>query len=367
MYKKLTILIIIFFSVFYLSAQKKYKTEWLFIYYMPYDNNLSGHGDTIKNMLKKGLINENVMVTIQADFADTLGINRYILTKDTIIKNNILNEKSASTNTFNNYLTWVESNFISKNYCLIFLNHGGGLDELCLDENPDVNFLKIDSINNVILNFNKQIGKKIELIFLQVCAKGSIEAIYEIKKCSNYTMFSQVVLGAPNYYYEKMLKYVAQNPNLSAYNIAEQIVINEREDMYNSYVCIDNNKFDSLKIHFNAFIRSFNHTDKIGLYKSRLMQYNYYDEYYWDIKSFLNSQESDKNTEAKKETLLNFILNELIIFNKPNPAYPIMDKYCGLSIFAFINEKYNLKYSHLQFFKDIKIKKIQDKFYFINK
>ena len=360
MYKKHTILIVLFFSILSVSAQKKYNPEWLFIYYMPYDNNLSEYGATIKNMLKKGLVDENIMVTIQADFADTLGIKRYILSKDTIIQNNILTENSASTNTFNHYLTWINDNFTSKNYCLIFLDHGGHLDELCLDENPEFNFLKIDSINNPILNFNKKTGKKIELTFLQVCAKGSIEAIYEIKDCSNYTMFSQVEMGAPNYYYEEMLKYVAQNPNIQGCDIAEQIVLNERDDMYNSYVCIENNKFDSLKIHFNDFIQSFDQTDKVELYDSTLTQYYYYHEYYWDIKSFLNSLELDETSKNKKDILLNYIINEFIVFNKTNPKYPIMNKYCGLSLFAFTNKNYS-SYKHLQFFKDFKINELQKK------
>jgi len=57
-------------------AQKK--LEWLFIYYMPYDNNLSNLGTRIIEMLRSGT-SDKVGVTIQADFADTTGIKRYSL------------------------------------------------------------------------------------------------------------------------------------------------------------------------------------------------------------------------------------------------------------------------------------------------
>ncbi len=364
MLKKIIILIILFYTTSSLYSQKEYNTEWLFIYYMPYDNNLSEYGDTIKTMLKKGLVDENIMITIQADFEDTLGIKRYILSKDTIIEDSILTENSASTKTFEDYLTWINDNFTSKNYCLVFLDHGGSLDELCLDQNPDFAFLKIDSINNTILDFNKKIGKKIELTFLQVCSKGSIEAIYEIRNCSNYTMFSQIEMGAPNFYYEKMLKYVAENPNIQGSDIAEQIVMNERSDMYNSYVCVENNKFDSLEIYFDDFIQSFNGTTKIGLQGDNLIQSYYYYEYYWDIKSVLNSLKMNEISENKKDILLNYIENELIIFNKTNPRYSFMNKYCGLSLFAFTNEIYS-SYKHLQFFKNLDIVKLKEKTYFI--
>ena len=258
-----------------LYSQDKKKAEWLFIYYMPYDNNLTEHGDTIINMLKSGLISDDIIVTIQADFSDTLGFYRYTLTNTKTEKINIKYEYSASTKSFEDYMNWIDSNFNANNYCLIFLNHGGGLDGLCYDEYPDNQFLKIDSISEIILDFNKRIDKKIELIFLQVCAKGSIEAIYELKDCSNYTMYSQLVMGAPNYYYENTLKYVFNNQNTNGDEIARQIVKNESLSMYNSYSCIDNSKMDSMAYYFNDFINSVNEIKRIEIYDSLLVKSGY--------------------------------------------------------------------------------------------
>ncbi len=331
---------------------------------MPYDNNLSAQGDTIISMLKSGLINDNVTVVIQADFLDTLGMKRYILKKDTIIEENYSNEKSASTNSLRDYLKWVSDNFNPNNTALIFLNHGGGLDELCYDESPEFGFLKIDSIKTVTTEFNGRTKKKIDLLFLQVCAKGSIEAVYELKDCANYTMFSQVLLGAPNYYYKNTLKYVSNNSKLKAYNIAKQIAKNEREDMYGAYICIENSKFDSLKVLFNDFIYSLEKKDKIALKNKSILKYDYYSVQYWDLRSFLNNLNLDENSQLKKDVLLNFISNDLIIFNITNPQYERMKKYLGLSIFAFSNNDYLDSYKNLQLFEDIKLKGIYKRVYF---
>ena len=83
MYKNIIVSIIIFFSISCLSAQKKHNTDWLFIYYMPYDNNLSGYGDTIKSMLKSGLVNKNIMVTIQSSFTIIILILKFTALKMT--------------------------------------------------------------------------------------------------------------------------------------------------------------------------------------------------------------------------------------------------------------------------------------------
>ena len=87
----------------------------------------------------------------------------------------------------------------------------------------------------------------------------------------------------------------------------------------------------------------------------------YYGEYYWDIISFLNSLKLPEISIIKRDKLLNFILNELIILNARNPRYNKMKNYYGLSIFAFDNRYYKDLYNNLKFFNDIQIYKLFDK------
>lgn len=148
----------------------KLNTEWVFIYYMPYDNNLSVYGADILRMIQDSITSDKVIATVQTDFPDDEGMNRYIITKDTLLKIPVQQEYSARTNTYKAYLTWVEETIRYRKKAVVFLDHGGKLDELCLDEKPEYRFLKVDSLKMVFKDLYPD--SKIDLLFMQVCAKA---------------------------------------------------------------------------------------------------------------------------------------------------------------------------------------------------
>ena len=134
-------------------------------------------------MIGDNIHSDNVIVTIQAEFSDKNGMYRYIITNNGITITNVGTRYSASINTYKEYLVWVKEKIYYNKFAVIFLDHGGKLDEICLDEKPIKGFLKIDDIK---LEFNDIFGKKsIDLLFLQVCTKGVIEILYEFKDNSN--------------------------------------------------------------------------------------------------------------------------------------------------------------------------------------
>ena len=74
---KLWLLILLFALiavVFIPSKENIY--EWVFVYYMSYDNDLSSYGEVILRDLRNGLSNPEVAVVVQADFIDRKGMNR---------------------------------------------------------------------------------------------------------------------------------------------------------------------------------------------------------------------------------------------------------------------------------------------------
>ena len=84
--------------------QKKIHTEWAFIYWMPYDNNLSPYADTINYMINSAIKSDKIVAVVQADLKDSLGMKRHIF-NNTIVKSfSIQNENSASGKSFNEYL-----------------------------------------------------------------------------------------------------------------------------------------------------------------------------------------------------------------------------------------------------------------------
>ena len=67
------------------------------------------------------------------------------------------------------------------------------------DINP--RWMNIHDVANIISDFRKD--NQVDLIFLQNCCKGTLEANYTFRNCTEYILSSQTVLGAPNYYYDR--------------------------------------------------------------------------------------------------------------------------------------------------------------------
>lgn len=349
--RKLLPVILIFLSYQNTIAQgNKIKTDWIFIYYMPYDNNLSEYGVKIVNMIKDSISSNNVVATIQSDFEDSLGMTRYIITKDTILKSFVNSEYSGHTKSYEDYLIWVKEKIEFNKKAVIFLDHGGKLDELCLDEKPKRCFLKVDSLKNVFTTvFNKS---KIDLLFLQVCTKGSIEPVYEFKDNAAYTLCSQTELGAPNYYYTRLYSEMSKNAPRSGIDVAKIIAENEAYNMYSSLTLIDNSKLDSFYIMFSEFINLLKPEKEINLLV-RPKQIYYDDERYWDLVSFLENIKITQNSDLSimRNLLLKYIKDNLIVFNKINPVRGKMVGYSGLSIYALLNNKSNRNYNNLAFYR----------------
>jgi len=338
-----------------LSCQKaknqRLSVEWLFIYYMPYDNNLSNLGDDIIEMIRKGT-SENVGATVLSDFKEKNGIFKYqIVNKKIKTTRNTEREDSGDIQCFDDYLSWVKNTINFENYVIVILNHGGKLDEIGLDEYPKESYLKIDKIANSIKFFSQSLQKIPELLFLQVCAKGALSTSLEFQKCSKYTMYSQTILGAPNYYYEGVLKKVGEDKNLTGQEIGELIAKEDALSMFNSYTCINNHHIGDLAQKYTEFIDIVSKSS-FKIDESKIISYEYSGEYYWDMISFVNSINSTDSTQfiTQKENIKK-TLNKTISFNIKNPSKEFVNDYSGISIYSPYNFEIK-KYSNLKLFKN---------------
>ena len=317
-----------------ISQGNEAKENWLFVYWMPYDNNLSRYGEPIIKMIEENIKSDNLIVTIQADYVDNHGMKRYKIDNNGISVTIIDNEYSASIDTYKEYLEWIKDTFLYDKLAVVFLDHGGKLDEVCLDEKPTYQFLKIDELKSVFLDvFGKN---SIDLLFFQVCTKGVIEALYEFKDIAEYTLSSQIELGAPNYYYPELFSSFSEKEISSGFDVAELIIKNERNDMYNSYTLVNNFKMNNLYSLFSVFCNQISGMNINPLVNP--LNLHYYDELYWDIISLL---ELFPNIESRNN-LINYIKDELIIMYKISPLRQrTMGSYSGLSISGVKDNKYN--------------------------
>lgn len=225
------------------GTEKTYDYDWVFHYYMAYDNNLEGAGQPILEMLQEGITSERVVVLVSADFRDQDGMTRYVLTKDGQTSERLSEEGSAEEETLATELAWVRDGYKAERYALVFLDHGGALGEMSNDEHPakrgGQNWLYPPEVATVLGDFRARVEGEVELMFYQQCGKGSLENYYAMRNAAKYVMGSQTVVGAPNYYYAKAIQAICEQPARSGRELAALFTQHETTNMFTTYTTLD--------------------------------------------------------------------------------------------------------------------------------
>ena len=357
----------------FLSANmKKDKIyDWIFLYWMPYDNNLSKFGTPIFEMLAKGIQSDNVLVVIQSNFSGVKQISRNLFLLDDIVTQKLEATDSSSEKVFAEYLRWANSQFQAKKWAVVILGHGGRLDEISPDEHPlseaepKTKWMNIQKLSTVLERFNSEVDKRIELFFFQNCNKGTLEANYTFRNTAKYTLSSQLILGAPNYYYEPLLKFLGRNPEINGGQLAEKIMEFEPSDMYYSFTCVNNNAIHSLPDKFNSLINSIISSNIKAIKLNELKIYYYMNEQFVDVVSFLKTITKQSGVQEQEyNEFANFFNYSLIKKNQKNGTLIDPDSrkeyqnFSGLGIFLPRNRQELEKYYYLQAFTDLKLVKL---------
>jgi len=238
--------------------------DYILLYWMPYDNNLSRFGQPIIEMLSKGVQSDKVLVLVQSDLSNAKQLSRNIITKGNINVQYLETADSSSENVLNDYLSWALSQFQAKRWVIVFLGHGEGLMKISPDNNPNSSsisssepkWMNLQRISEVLSKFNQAVNGRLELLFFQNCNRGNIEVHYTFQNIAKYTLSSQIVLGVPNYYYESLLNHLSYYPNLDGGQIAKKIMDFEPSDMYHSLTLTKNHYFHQLSEKLNPVIDS---------------------------------------------------------------------------------------------------------------
>jgi Clostripain family len=238
--------------------------DYILLYWMPYDNNLSSFGQPIIEMLSKGVQSDKVLVIVQSDRSNAKQLSRNIITKGNINVQYLETADSSSENVLNDYLSWALSQFQAKHWVIVFLGHGEGLMKISPDNNPNYSsisssepkWMNLQRISEVLSKFNRAVNGRLELLFFQNCNRGNIEVHYTFQNIAKYTLSSQMILAVPNYYYESLLNHLSYYPNLDGGQIAKKIMDFEPSDMYHSLTLTKNHYFHQLSEKLNPVIDS---------------------------------------------------------------------------------------------------------------
>lgn len=314
--------------------------EWVFFYWMPYDNDLWKHEVKIRNMLVQGVQSERILAVLASDLEKEKELTRRVITNGRVIHEEVLAvADSSSAQVYADNLKWLRMCYHTKRWAIVFLGHGGHLDEISPDAHPDSNprsspqWMNILDIARVLEAFNQRIAGRIELLFLQNCCKGTLEAIYTFRHAARYTLASQTKVGAPNYYYEGFFRSLGQNPHGNGSDIAQRLVSCERDDMYNGFALIDNAATCKLPARLDPLINAILSRKTRAHLNPEITDYQYLDDILVDVLSLFRSVVDQVGADqGQLDSFTSYLETELIVRHMISPGADMKDL-CGLSIF----------------------------------
>ncbi len=315
------------------------------------------------------LQSENILALVESDFSGAKQLSRHIITQGNMNTQKLDTANSADEEVFAEYLNWARAQFDAEKWAIVFLGHGGCLDEISPDEHPEpgagleTKWMNIKKLSDVIANFNKEVDNRVELVFFQNCNKGTLEAHYTFRDTAKYTLSSQKILGAPNYYYEQLFQFIGRHREVNGGQVAEKIMEFERKDMYDSYTVTSNDAIRNLATKVNSLIESIISSKLKYFQKNELKTYGYMDEQYVDVLSlFQTITKQASAAQEKYKEFVNFFSNSVIYKLRQDGKllYPTskQETLSGLGIFLPTRRQELEKYRYLQVYSDFETKKL---------
>lgn len=111
--------------------------DWVFVYYLSYDNDLTTHTPLVLKALRAGVKTGSVAVTALVDDADRQGLIRHVITAQGSVEERLPTDDSAGTQVLSNYLAWVRENLPARHYGIVFADHGGWTRCASMNGRPD--------------------------------------------------------------------------------------------------------------------------------------------------------------------------------------------------------------------------------------
>ncbi len=196
---------------------------------------------------------------------------------------NRTNLDTADKNVLEQYIDFVQDNFISDNYMLVIGSHGSGWEFSDNRSAESINYSIIQDTNNwlndkwmEITDFSDALRSKgIGVVFTDVCNMADIESLYELKDCADVFIGAQTTVPADGMNYTRLLQQLSTYAELTSEIIGTEIINiykSEYETQYLSVAAFDLAKFDS---YLNTVISNLSDlsTDAIKYARENVVKY----------------------------------------------------------------------------------------------
>lgn len=222
--------------------------DWVLLFWMPYDNDLGPNARPVLEQIRAGITGARVEAAVQLDLPGDGGMVRTRFGRN-VRTVELAGEDSSSAEELGRFLEWASRTFEARRYALVVLGHGGSIGEISLDRWPaerEEAWMDVADLAAEAERFDDLEAGAIELLFLQSCARATLETAWELRHSARTLLASQALLGAPNFYYEAVLHELAESPSMSGLDLARVIALSDRADMFVSYTAIDTGALDDL-------------------------------------------------------------------------------------------------------------------------
>lgn len=392
-----------------LADLRHHTYKWALLYWMPYDNDLARFGDSILGMLTRGTRDSDVVVAVQSDMREESTMQRHCMVDGVMTRvapdaantdpvglhnsrqentaqdkalgnelDELLGEDSSNSGTLSDYLQWAQATFNAEHWAVIVVGHGDRINQVSQDNHSPVNklgdlqhphtWMGIDALGQSIGQFNQSLQDaeqgQVDLLFFQNCNKATLEVLYEVHHCAQYTLASQFALGAPNYYYEEVLSRLGQASEVHSqdstqasspasspevitdgYGAALAIMTAEAQSMYQTLTLVDNRAIAQLPTYLTPLLQILKDSP-VAINALDLPTYRYFGERHCDLLALLEQlvETSGQGTDDLRaftdfmtSSVISHCATEGHLYGSGALMRSQPDRFCGIGMYCPAN------------------------------
>jgi hypothetical protein len=340
-----------------------FRYSWAVLYWMPYDNDLGRFGESIVEMLARGTQTSNAAVAIQSDYPGDPTMRRRQIVGGTIRESDVAGEDSSDVSAFTDFLDWAYLSFTARHWAVVIVGHGGKINEISPDDHTATSrrrtWMKVNDLTHAVTNFNRRTEGRVELLFFQNCNKATLEVVYEARHCAQYTLASQLALGAPNDYYEGFLNCL--DDICDGREAAIALVDSERADMYHTLTLVNNSAMTLVPEKLSQLLQPIlDGRLPIALESRHLPTYWYFGERHCDLLALLSALSNDHQYQGDLAEFAEFLRSRAIAYHKTGGEFyaaylssPEPESLCGLGLYFPEDESAASRYSPLSLYQEV--------------